>query len=378
MHGDGEIWAADAVGPADARSARPTRARLITAGHAAVAGRAVVPGHAQRDPAGRRGAGDAAGATRSGPCSRARGMGFFAAHDRRRRREPASRTSRCRPRPAVRAGRIDGAADRRRARGAAIAGSTAAIGGLENGPEALAATPGARRQLQHRERAGPQLSERSSSRRRATTRWSRPITVPDGGFTTLVAQLRRNWAVASRAARRRPATSRTRRFGCGVNAAIDQSPGTGLVERQRRDADDDRHAAAGGDGHAVRNRQHRRRAAPTMNSATRGITIQTSPTDGRRVHDARERERCHFNDTHDDRRAHRRRPVTAKRRPRPLTSNFGGGFRDLSEFAVYSTAAGRHDARPSRPHADADADADSGGRPPPTSADDGARRRFRP
>ena len=101
--------------------------------------------------------------------------------------------------------------------------------------------------------------------------------MPDGGFTTLVARLRRNWASfagGGRATGDQPYAS----FGCGVNAAIDQSPGTGwsnddtgtptmtitlpqAVSVTRFGIDNT--AACGSDD----------------GSATNGITIQTSPSD---------------------------------------------------------------------------------------------------
>ena len=57
VHSDGEIWAADAVGPAHGDRLAPSAERLITQAHAALAAGAVVPGRAQRDPARRRGRG---------------------------------------------------------------------------------------------------------------------------------------------------------------------------------------------------------------------------------------------------------------------------------------------------------------------------------
>ena len=84
----------------------------------------------------------------------------------------------------------------------------------------------------------------------------RPITVPEGGSTTLVARLRRNWSAraggASATGDQPYAVVRLRR-----QRGDRPEPGDELADRQRRNADDDRHAAAGRAGHAVRIRQHR-------------------------------------------------------------------------------------------------------------------------
>ena len=53
----------------------------------------------------------------------------------------------------------------------------------------------------------------------------------------------------------------------------------------------------------VRRRQHRGVRLPTTDSATRGITIETSPTDGGGLHDARRATILPFND---DAHGHRR------------------------------------------------------------------------
>ena len=93
---------ADAVGPAHGDRLVDGRAASDHAGDAALAAGAVLPGRAQRDPAGRRGAGGTRSATRSGRCSPAR-HGLLRVHDRRATTSRRSRTSRRRPRSGRRA-----------------------------------------------------------------------------------------------------------------------------------------------------------------------------------------------------------------------------------------------------------------------------------
>ncbi len=262
----------------------------------------------------------------------ARGMGYFASTISSTDASPREDFSL--PPAGGPRGRIDGRLTDV-ATGAVIAGSTAGIGGLENGPEALAATPD----------GGGNFSIANVPARSYPTfvfkapgydTLARPITVPDGGFTTLVAQLRRNWASfagGGRATGDQPYAS----FGCGVNAAIDQSPGTGwsndnagtptmtitlpVAVTVTRFGIDNTAACGSSD-----------------DSATRTLTIQTSPTDGGGFTTLGSAT-LDFNDTHETA-EFTAPPVTAKRVRVVLTSNFGGGFRDLSEFAVYTTAAG--------------------------------------
>ena len=134
VHGDGEIWAADAVGPARRRSAPTNARRLITQGM-----RLSPPEPSFLDmrnailQADEAAGGDAAHADLDGVRAPRHGL---------LRRPPTtpttsrrSRTSRCRRRR--RPARPDRRARDRRATGQPVAGARAAIGGLEDGPDAL-------------------------------------------------------------------------------------------------------------------------------------------------------------------------------------------------------------------------------------------------
>ena len=265
----------------------------------------------------------------------ARGMGFFAStingNDTSPRQDFSLPPAAGGPR-----GRIDGRVTDI-GTGAAITGSRAAIGGLENGPEALAAVPAAN---------GTFTINNVPARSYPTFLFKAPgydtlvraITVPSGGSTNLVARLRRNWsslAGGATATGDQPYLN----FGCGVAAAIDQSPATGWSNDDvgtptmtitlpqavpvTRFGIDNTAACGSDDG-----------------SATNGITIQTSPTDGG-AFTTLGSANLQFNDSHEIRELTTPAgPVVAKRVRVMLTSNHGGGFRDLSEFAVYTTAAG--------------------------------------
>ena len=220
VHGDGEIWAQTlwdlrrAIGGDDARL-------LITEGmrqspdepsfldmRNAILQADVVKGTGRRD--------------QIWAVFAARGMGFFASTTGSTDVSPREDFS-LPPAPGGPRGRIDGRLTDLDT-GAAVAGSTVAIGGLENGPEALAATPGAGGNFSIANvpaRGYPSFLFKAPGYDTLV----RPITVPEGGFTTLVARLRRNWSARAGGASAtgdQPYAS----FGCGVNAAIDQSAAT--------------------------------------------------------------------------------------------------------------------------------------------------------
>ena len=269
VHADGEIWAADAVGPARARSARPRARRLITDGDAAVAARAVVPGHAQRDPARR------PGRRRREPDAiwavfAARGMGYYASTN-----VADAAAGLLAAAGAGRPARDDHGRRRpTRATGRAIAGATAAIGALADGPDRLAAHERRRRRATAiggvPARTYSNLVVTAPGYDRAVARGDRP----DGlGGRASTSALRPQLGGARRAARGRspgPGSDEYADQGCGPDAAIDQLQATGLVDGGLAGRQVDGRRAAAGRRHDRASRSTRARpAATTPTSATR-------------------------------------------------------------------------------------------------------------
>ena len=366
VHGDGEIWAQtlwdlrSAIGPTNAR-------RLITQGM-----RLSPPEPSFLDMRNAILQADAAegGARRTQIWTvfARRGMGFFATTDDSDDVTPTEDMSL--PPSGGPRGRIAGTVTDAHT-GEPVAGGRAAVGGLETGPDALVGTSGANGAFEIANvppRAYPSVQFRAPGYDRLIA----PVTVAANATTTRNVPLRRNWATPAGGSSVL-GDSPFGALGCGPEAAVDQRAATGwsthassastMVVTLPRAVDIDRFAidpteACGSDA----------------TSATSSFVVETSTgseggpwtpaATGTLASSARHR----MNEVLPTAGAAGVRFVRVS-----LRANFGGPFRDLTEFAIY----GRPTAPPPSPTPDPPASPPSQvPTAPPTTAQPLARPSF--